>query len=100
MKFKITTPEQNLLFSRKLNNIEWNNFLCSNDVSLNFNTRFLNKIDDKHSECFPIKTKFISEKRLRNPWVTPTVIRSIKNYTKITKLVQYLNHITTNIVIP
>ena len=53
-------------------------------MNLNFNA-FLNKINDLFNECFPLKTKSISEKRLHNPWITSAVIKSIKTKNNLFK---------------
>lgn len=62
---------------------------------------FLYEINEIHNEYFPIKTKFISETRLCNPWITSAVIKLIKQkgiYVRIIKLLQYLKLITKNSV--
>ena len=64
-------------FTSKLNLIDWNALLSSNDVNCNFKY-FLRKIQEIFDESFPLQSKFITEKRLHNPWITQTIINSIK----------------------
>lgn len=58
--------------------------MISQDINHNF-TCFIDKIQKLYSECFPIKTKFISEKRLNNPWITQAVLNSIKTKNNLYK---------------
>ena len=58
--------------------------LYSQDVNVNFNI-FIDKLHELYSECFPLKAKYISEKRLNNPWITANVIKSIKTKNNLYK---------------
>ena len=45
----------------------------------------MKKIHEIYTTCFPLKTKFISEKRYHNPWISQAVINSIKQKNKLCK---------------
>ena len=76
IQFRPLTETNKLIFSNKLNDIEWSD-IFGNDVNLNFD-KFLQIIHEIYNKSFPIRTKYISEKRLNNPWITQAVINSIK----------------------
>ena len=77
VQFRKTTTEGKQLFSDKLNSINWTNLFNTNNVNTNF-ALFLNKIKEIYNQSFPIKTKYISEKRVNNPWISQAVLNSIK----------------------
>ena len=84
VEFRNVNSYNKNLFSQKLNNVSWNNLLSSHDANQNFNT-FLNIINDLYYECFPLKTKYISDKRLHNPWITSAVLKSVKTKNNLYK---------------
>ena len=84
IEFRHVTTEAKHHFSYKLNNIHWDALLYSQDVNVNFNI-FIDKFHELKCECFPLKTKYISEKRLNNPWITTNVIKSIKTKNNLCK---------------
>ena len=45
----------------------------------------MTKLQDLYHECFPLKTKYLSEKRLLNPWISQAVLNSIKFKNKLYK---------------
>ena len=49
-------------FSKKLNFLNWQDYLSSQDVNSNCSL-FINKIKDLFDESFPIKTKYIYQRR-------------------------------------
>ena len=59
--------------------INQNTLLNRNDVNDNI---FLNRTEKVFDNCFPLKSKLVTEKRLNNPWITQSVLNSIrtKNY--------------------
>ena len=102
--FRICNTMKHNQFTSNLASINWNNILTSNDIDENFEnfTRTLHALYNKH---FPIVTKFVSSKRLNNPWLTTGVLSSIKyksNLFKMYKLgnidhntyTQYRNRVT------
>ena len=78
IEFRNFSHSNNESFTTKLNAIDWHTLLSSPDVNCN-TTIFLNTLQGIYNVCFPLKTKFISEKRLCNPWINQTLINSIKN---------------------
>lgn len=83
IQFRPLTETNKLIFSNKLNDIEWSD-IFGNDVNLNFD-KFLQIIHEIYNKSFPIRTKYISEKRLNNPWITQAVINSIKTKNNLYK---------------
>ena len=85
---RILNEENSTRFTQALSEIDWNEILSSDDVNQNFKT-FEDKCNAIYNEIFPIKTKFISDKRLKTPWISQAVLNSIKrknilfNYFKI-----------------
>ena len=75
--FRSITPQGEHLFSHKLNLLNWNHLLLSEDVNYNFDI-FIDKIQTIYNQCFPLKTKYLSNKRLNNPWITKAVLNSIR----------------------
>ena len=55
----------------------------------NFRNMYAKKL---YSECFPLKTKFVSEKQCSKPWIKP----SIKNL--ISYKSQYFQHLKLNVI--
>ena len=76
-QFRMITTEGKQLFSDNLNSINWTNLFDTNNVNTNFSL-FLNKIQEIYNQSFPLKTKYISEKRVNNPWISQAVLNSIK----------------------
>ena len=75
-KIKIQTrpfTEQNLQnFIYELTMINWDNLLDYNDIDLSLNA-FMHHLNQIYVRNFPMKTKFLSYKRMNNPWITPNV---------------------------
>ena len=83
IEFRSITKVNKELFSMKLSAINWNSLLI-NDLNSNFE-KFLEKIHEIYNESFPIKVKFVSEKRLNNPWITQAIINSIRTKNNLYK---------------
>ena len=52
-------------------------------------SKFLMAVNELYRKCFPLKNKYVSSKRLCNPWITAGILRSIKTkstYFKLYKL--------------
>ena len=64
-------------FSNKLLDINWDAFLDVEDVNCQWNS-FIDFVDKLYVKCFPLKTKIISEKRLKNPWITDSTLSKIR----------------------
>ena len=52
--------------------------LSGNDVNIDTNM-FIKAIDDLYCKSFPLKTKYVSCKRLSKPWLTSSLLKCIKN---------------------
>ena len=63
-------------FRNRLNATEWN-FDQYNDVKSRM-CYFNNTLNTMFLECFPLKTKYISMKRIEKPWLTSGIMESIK----------------------
>ena len=81
--FRSITKTNKQTFSNKINDVEWNDLL-TRDLNANFN-KFLERIHKLYNECFPLQTKFISEKRLNSPWISQAVINSIRTKNNLYK---------------
>ncbi len=64
-------------FSHKISAINWNDLLSSESLDINFDN-FLLKINEIFNSCFPIQTKYVTEKRLSKPWISQALLTSIK----------------------
>ena len=67
-----------LKFTETLSNINWNLYLNSNNTDTNCNL-FLNKLYSIYYACFPKVSKTVKSKRLQKPWITQSIINSIKH---------------------
>ncbi len=83
--FRISNAHNHNLFTSDLASISWNDILTSNNIDENFETfnRTLHNLYDIH---FPKVTKFVSSKRLSNPWLTPNILASIKHKSNLFKM--------------
>ena len=61
----------------KLTNTDWDALLQSDDVNIQFDT-FSRYINCSYQSHFPLKTKFISDKRIKNQWLTNATLEKIK----------------------
>ena len=73
------------LLCSKLENIEWDEvFRISNTNELVEN--FIRVINTEYCKTFTLKTKNISEKRLKNPWISQDVMRLIRQKSEYFRL--------------
>ena len=71
--------EQNInSFEEKLSQTDWTFISAIDDVNEQYNS-FQIYINSLYCECFPLKTKLISSKRISKPWVTESTIHKIKS---------------------
>ena len=78
IKFRIFNETNKALFTRRLCNIDWEEILSADSsVDENFNT-FYSTFHDLYNECFPITTKQVSNRRVKNPWITSGLLTSIR----------------------
>ena len=47
---------------------------------------FINKLDKFYCQCFPIRVKYVSYKRLEKPWISSGILKSIKSKSTYFKL--------------
>ena len=80
-KHKITFRLQNdqniSKFENKLAQTDWDFISAISDVNEQFST-FFNYVNNIYIECFPIKIKYVSEKRKNNPWITESTMAKIR----------------------
>ena len=84
IQFRHFTEENKQLFTRNLINVEWEDILTENDVNINFEI-FFNKFNEIYDAHFPIKTKYLSLKRITTPWITTGLLNSIKRKNQMYK---------------
>lgn len=77
ISFRLNSHHNRRNFSTQFSEVNWNALLNNNDTNINCNL-FLDKTYSIYFSCFPKKTKFISNKRLQNPWMTKGILKSIE----------------------
>ena len=82
-KFKITfRPYSDANFDRlkqDILNLDWNELLnFSHDVNIMYN-KFNSKIDELYCKNFPTKVKYVSIKRIMNPWLSAEIKKIYKS---------------------
>jgi len=83
VSFRCHTPPNFESFRRQLELYRFN----FAESSVNNNTeRFVRDVTAIYCKSFPIKTKFVSKKRAQNPWVTPDLLKCIRNKSVYFKL--------------
>ena len=85
ISFRIHNTANHNAFTNELALVDWDNLLCLPNVNDNFDV-FLNTINRLYNKCYPLKTKFISTKRLQNPWITNGILNSIKHKCHLFKM--------------
>lgn len=73
------------MFTSELEKINREELLISSNTNENFNV-FHDKIHKYDNKYFPIKTKYISTKRLHNAWLTTGILNSIKHKSNLFKM--------------
>ena len=92
VSFRLTNDQNIANFETKISQTNWDFLLDINDVNHQLSA-FLCYINSTYRECFPLKTKYISDKRKNKPWITESTLAKIKmksNYYK-----QYRNGFIT-----
>ena len=85
ISFRIFNTSNHNHFTSELAQIKWNDVLCLPNTNDNFDL-FLNTINRLYNKCYPIKTKYVSTKRLQNPWITTVILNSIKHKCNLFKM--------------
>jgi len=70
-----SVPNYNKLVG-KVSCIDWNALVRPANVNLSFEL-FTEKINALYCECFPVKVKYLSEKRLSKPWLFSFILSQI-----------------------
>jgi len=83
LTFRNHSKELLELFEDRLNSVNWCNVL-SGDIN-NRVVSFESTVNELYCNTFPLKIKYISIKRLKNPWITRYVMSSIKYKSKLFK---------------
>ena len=76
--FRVKNTNNYEQFSGELQRINWEQLLILSNTNDNFKL-FYNIVYDNYNKCFPIKTKYVSTKRLKNAWLTTGLLNSIKH---------------------
>ena len=87
IQFRPCSQQQIDKFTNKLSQLHWES-LDSANVNDNVNF-FIKKLNDIYCDIFPIKTKYISQKRLRKPWLNQRIknlINTKSDYYKLFKM--------------
>ena len=64
-------------FIREVDHIDWGLIFDHGDISSKTD-KFINKLNQIYCKTFPLKIKYISQKRINNPWLTPVIKAMIK----------------------
>ena len=84
VSFRLTNDQNIANFETKISQINWNFLSTLSDVNQQF-LAFYACINSIYQDCFPLKTKYISDKRKSKPWITESTLAKIKtksNYYK------------------
>ena len=85
ISFRNYCSENFSLFKNKISEINWINSISDSNINTEF---FINKFEQTYNECFPIMTKNVGVKRLRNPWLSNGILKCIKIKHKLYKNVK------------
>ena len=87
ISFRLNTDSHRTKFKAAIENFDWSTIKSENiDVYVQ---KFTNTLDDLYCKNFPIKSKFISNKQILNPWVSPYInklIHAKSDYFELYKL--------------
>ena len=84
ISFRPQSEENISGFLLDISKLSWNDII-TDDVNFSMN-QFDKIINELYCKNFPIKTKFISSKRLSKPWLSTGILKSIKTKSKYLKL--------------
>lgn len=76
--FRDFSKYNNDKFTHELHLINWEHLYHMTNANESFNY-FIDTIVKLYNKCYPIKTKFVTYKRLQNPWLTRGLMNSIKH---------------------
>ena len=85
MAYLTNTTENFERFSSKISNFNWDEILITEDPNLPVDI-FSSTLNDLYCSCFPVVTKYISHKRIMNPWLSACIMNRIKEKSRHFKL--------------
>ena len=88
VKFRDFSAKNKQCFVQAVSEVDWT-LIFDNNCNVNFNTdKFLDKLYSLYNNYFPKCSKRISYKRIRNPWVTKALLKSIDEGHRLYKLMK------------
>ena len=78
LTFRLHNTANRTNFTDKLSHTDWNTYLTADNIDSNCNI-FLDKLYNMYYSSFPKITKTLTSKRLQKPWLTQSIINSIKH---------------------
>ena len=84
IEFNSYTKSSVDFFLYELSLINWNNILVG-DVNDMMNA-YESVVNELYMKIFPLKTKFLGNKRINKPWISSSIMQIIKNKSKYFKL--------------
>ena len=77
IKFRMFNENKRQMFTRRLCGVDWEVLLSDDNVDNNYNI-FHDTFSQLYNSHFPIVTREVSTKRIKNPWITSGLLTSIK----------------------
>lgn len=103
LSFRSHNPENIAKFYDQLSRLNWS-FSDFVSVSQQVN-EFICRVNSLYSQCFPLKVKYISAKRINSPWLSSYIMKLIKNkslyfkYYKLNLITRQENQAMSNFVL-
>ena len=89
VSFRCDTEENRENFMAKLKSCEWRMGNINVNAVANL---FISQLNKLYCDCFPVKTKYISPKRLQKPWLTTDIVEMIGAKSKYFKSAILMKH--------
>ena len=71
----------------EISNVSWDQVVGGNILDIDDSCcKFVDFLNNLYTKHFPIKTKQISQKRFKNPWITTEIKRQINKKSEFAKL--------------
>ena len=89
------------LLKSELNNTNWDRFFSNDNENINeLCEHFVSNLNENYCKYFPAKVKYVSEKRLSKPWLTPQLKKLINKKSQYFKLLKMgkISNVTNNII--
>ena len=78
IEFRPFSEEKLELLASKFFNTNWDDIMQSYNCTDTLMEYFLEKLDYCYCDCFPVKIKYLSFKRILNPWIGSELLREIR----------------------